>query len=564
MKSRKILVVLVFAVIFQAGLHAQTAARQTGLTRLLIDLQQGKSPDGNVKPPKCGTATMALILAQWDQMSLQQRAEFERVIQRPDLQTSRLSPSGRFRIHYDTTGANEPALLSDGLRVPNSHEAYVDSLGMIFDYCWTFEVDTLGFHPPPTDGTEGGGPEYDVYIWEYFGGTFGETFYDQSQPLNSGLPQRFTSFIRIENDFLGYRTAGMDGLRVTAAHEFHHGIQLGAYGLWSLADRYFNELTSAWMEDAVFTNVNDYFYDIPDYFLSFRDASNRSLGFTTFSFSFPGYERSIWGHFLAKRFGRLIMTDIWQQCKTEPVLQSMQDVLIGHGSDVPTEFSLFSHWNYFTADRADSAHYYPEGKFYPRFRPNISTTLAGPTMTMSSQAFVLSCSMEEFKRSADTVMAIVTNADLAAAQQLDVSPKNFSVKLTTAPVNEPHQILSDGRNAVFTADNPASWNVSYSLSSTSSAPVTLTAASPNPLNLNSALSLRLPVNDDPNTEAQVLLLSSSFDLLYSSEYTVTREFGMNAVVVPTADFRSKVASGVCFVFVKTQNFDYRWKVALIR
>ena len=564
MKSARILIAVIAGLMAQAGLQAQTSLRTGGLTRLLIDLQQEKSPEGTVKPPKCGTATMALILSQWDQMSPQKREEFLRIIQRPDLQTSRLSPSGRFRIHYDTTGTNEPALLSAGLRIPDSHEAYVDSLASIFDYCWTFEVDTLGFDPPPPDGTDGGGAEYDVYVWEYFGGTFGETFYDQSQPLNTGLPQRFTSFIRIENDFQGYRTAGMDGLRVTAAHEFHHAIQLGAYGLWSLADRYFNELTSAWMEDAVFTTVNDYYYDVSDYFLNFRDALNRSLGFTTFSSDFPGYERSIWGHFLAKRFGRRVMTEIWQQSKTEPIVQGMQDVLIAHGSDMPKEFATFSFWNYFTADRADSTRYYPEGKFYPRFRPNITAAFTGTTMTMTSQAFILSCSMEEFSRSLDTTMAIVTNADLTAAVERDVAPKNFSVKLTTGTLSEPHQILSNGLNAVFTADNPATWMISYSVASTSSTPVALTDASPNPLYLGSAPSLRLPVRDDPNTEAQVVLLSSSFDLLYSASYTVSREFGINAIVIPTADFRSKVATGVCFVVAKTQNFDYRWKVALIR
>ncbi len=38
-------------------------------------------------------------------------------------------------------------------------EQYIDSVGYCFDYAWKLEVDTFGFPPPPSDGTEGGGPE---------------------------------------------------------------------------------------------------------------------------------------------------------------------------------------------------------------------------------------------------------------------------------------------------------------------------------------------------------------------------------------------------------------------
>jgi len=85
------------------------------------------------------------------------------------------------------------------------------------------------------------------------------------------IPERWTSDIDIDNDFIGskYNAKGIQALRVTAAHEFHHAIQYG-YGWWG--ERYPYELTSTWMEDVVYTDVNDYYQYLPDYFVdSMRD-----------------------------------------------------------------------------------------------------------------------------------------------------------------------------------------------------------------------------------------------------------------------------------------------------
>jgi len=74
--------------------------------------------------------------------------------------------------------------------------------------------------------------------------------------ISGTQPERYSSNIDINNDFIGssFFTKGIQALRVTAAHEFHHAIQFG-YGWWGSDERYAYELTSTWMEDVVYTDV---------------------------------------------------------------------------------------------------------------------------------------------------------------------------------------------------------------------------------------------------------------------------------------------------------------------
>ena len=86
---------------------------------------------------------------------------------RPLNDTSVVSPSGKFRIHFDTTNVNgnQPFLYdANGQRIPNSTRAYVDSVAQVCDHVYHVEVDSFGYPPPPSDSGVGGGNEYDIYI----------------------------------------------------------------------------------------------------------------------------------------------------------------------------------------------------------------------------------------------------------------------------------------------------------------------------------------------------------------------------------------------------------------
>ncbi|MBI3258637.1 MAG: hypothetical protein HYZ54_04030, partial [Ignavibacteriae bacterium] len=79
----------------------------------------------------------------------------------PVLQTSHSSPSGKFLIHYDTTGIN--AVTSIDID-HNGISDWVDSTGIYLDYAYEVEVNQMGFPPAPPDGNYGGTPQYDFYI----------------------------------------------------------------------------------------------------------------------------------------------------------------------------------------------------------------------------------------------------------------------------------------------------------------------------------------------------------------------------------------------------------------
>ena len=344
---------------------------------------------------------------------------------------------------------------------------------------------------------------------------------------------------------------------------FQHAIHLGGYGLWADQDEFFFELSAGWMEGVTFPSVHDYFYDVADYFTGFRDANGFSLPF--FDNTSYGSERGIWGQFIAKHLGRDMLRKIWEFEIKENVMLAINDALAANGYDMNTEYSLFSYWNYFTADRADTILYYPEGKNYPRFTPNSATTYMGTTTSLSGQAHTLSTSFYEFNLSSDTLATIVTNVDIPTALQYDDTIYSLQLDLGTSITNVPTQELANGLKMGFGVSDQTKWTERYLLASTKTdIPKTISNASPNPFLLSKAVRLQLPVNSASNSLAHVCFYRSSMSLAFSGNYSVSEYSGENFIFVPSTDLRSCLSSGIYFVIARIDNSDYRWKVAVIR
>jgi len=517
---------------------------------------------------KCGTSAMLLAFSRLSQLSSDLRTKVLQAVQRPDKQTSRLSRSGKFRIHYDTTGSDAPALITagpGGQRIPNTYEQYIDSVAYCFDFVWKLEVDTLGFEAPPSDGLQGGGPEYDVYVSGLGSGSFGQTSWDPNTPIEDGLRKRFATYAEIDNDFLGLRTSGIDGLRITAAHEFQHAIQVGSYGYWTtvpLMDRWFLELTSVWMEHVAFPAIHDYYYDLPNYFQRFRGGLNQSLAFNTNVFA--GYERSVWAHFLTKRFGRDVMRNIWIGIKAAPVLASMASVLPTYGTTLESEFALFSAWNYYTADRADPQRYYSEGGNYPRFTPNVSTSFTGLTASVTSSAYPLSTQFYQIVLTSDTITAVIANVNTKGAQDPNTVKSDLQLNLSATNLQPPYQKVAKGLGLTFTTSDIAPWRTLYLLSSTRGNANAAPDPSPNPVRLSQDLKLVLSVQGAGTTQAEVFFMNTSLEVVYSRQYLVRQAFGAMYVDVPTADLLGRISTGIYFVVVRCGDNEFKWKVAIIR
>ncbi|MEK6757278.1 MAG: MXAN_6640 family putative metalloprotease [Bacteroidota bacterium] len=547
-------------------------SRLRGAQSLQRVLESELHMEGADRGVKCGTSLVALVHSRWRELPPHARLAIAQALQRPEKDKSKPSPSGRFRIHYDTTGVDAPALIpGSGLavRLPNTYEQYVDSVAAIFDYCLQYETDSLGYGAPPPDGQQGGGPEYDIYIGELGSGMFGETIWDPSIDLiEDGPRQRYSSHIKIDNDYLGHRTSGMSGLRVTAAHELFHAIQIGSYGIWNSSpnfDFYFYELSSVWMEDVLFTWINDYYFDIRTYFRSFRDGQNRSYSFATFVGPlFYGYERSVWAHFLTKRFTRSVIREIWDGMRVDPFFQSSSKVIQRHGSTIEAEFALFSSWNFFTADRADTVRFYDEGRYYPRFLPNATTSFNGLAATIATSGFPLSTQLYQFIVPGDTVTAIVANVEVNQAIESATVARTFEVRLTSGQTRPPYQNLSKGFVAGFSADQTNAWRTMYLESSTRANANAAPDPSPNPLRLSKDTRLTLPLTGTRGSSARIYVLSSSLDLVFSGEYAVVESFGNRMAYVPAADMRSSVSSGIYFVVARCDKTEFTWKIAIVQ
>ncbi len=462
---------------------------------------------------------------------------------------------GHFRIAFDSTGIDAPALLDgSGQRIPGSALAFVDSVGRIFNEVWSVEVDRMGFDPPPlaVDGY------YHLTIREEGTSYYGMTNFEDP-PINPGAtPLRYNTNIEIDNDFKGFYSSGMKGLEVTAAHEFNHAIQVGAYGFWD-ADVYAYELTSTWLEDAVYPGVNDYFQYLNDFFTGFR------AGRSFYDPTYPGYERCVWGHFLAREFGVRTMPSVWKRMAEERFLPATDAALRALGSDLADAFAEFAYWNYYTADRADTARFYPEGWAYPRFVPAQEVDFIGGSASAQVSAFPLSLTMDAFAVQGDTLTTLVTNTDVASALAASTTASAVTIKVSTGNPGVPYQVLGDGLRVGISGTDTPNWRSEYfSASLRGDAPRMAGDPFPNPVVVNRDRQLFLPVDGAAvGQSAEVLMLSTSMNRVLQREFPVVADRGRSGIIVPT-DLLDGASSGVHFVTARIAGKAYLWKVAVIR
>lgn len=313
----------------------------------------------NFPPPKCGTSAILNFVTQFDKLDPELLKSLGVVeIYRPTFLTDSVdSPKGLFRIHYATTGYDA---LEGGAPA-------AAKIADIMDSVYAYIIDTLGYPPPPQDGYEEGGDEkYDIYMR-----FLGTAYYGQTWTDSLRYPQfrQATSYIEMNarpSDLFRYEGRGMDAIRVTAAHEFFHAVQFGIdWGETEFDDlgggkvferRYWMEMSSTWMEEEIYDDINDYysylyyFYTVPDVSLQ-RYAGSSDL---------HPYASVVYPIFLSERFGRDIIREIWTLCGSMGFGPSFlgaanSAILMASDSteDWATSFSEFALWNYLTGERSD-------------------------------------------------------------------------------------------------------------------------------------------------------------------------------------------------------------------
>lgn len=216
------------------------------------------------------------------------------IVQRPNLDYHLLSPSGHFMIHYNN--------YYDGI------DEYALNVALAADLSRTIIVDTMNFlsETPDDDGI------YDIYIQQLTNGNYGQNVLEGS-----------TSYVLIDDNFIGsqYATQGEDAMKIAVAHEYFHAIQR-AYIPQPFSNAFFYELSSIWIEDIIYPNINDYIdfgQNNDDYF----NDPDQNIS------DYNGYGLGLYAHYLTSNYSLDIMRKIWEFLLSRRL--SCQDVVQASG-----------------------------------------------------------------------------------------------------------------------------------------------------------------------------------------------------------------------------------------
>ena len=341
----------------------------------------------SASPIKCATGIVAELKNSMNDLSPDDQQLFKALLQRPVYPKYYLSPSGKFRLHYTESSSNAVSSTdSDQSGISD----YIEEAAEIFDYCYQFEIDTLDYEPPPSDNSIDG-PEIDIYFTNIYD-AYAYTYFEEEIP-NTPY-EDWTSYLVIDNDFQGnFFTKGIDALKVTFAHEFFHMIQ-GAYFIGfvnsDFKDRFFYEMSSTWMEEMVYSEINDYYQYLPSFF------SNTRYPLSYWNNNFE-YGSSIFLIFVQQNYGPEIIKRSWELLKNSydnsnyNSIKALKAAFEEEGFTFEDAFSNFGVWNYFTGYRSNIMKFYEEAHAYPMFAVN-------DTIRFNSEVSV-----------SDTIYAITTN-----------------------------------------------------------------------------------------------------------------------------------------------------------
>jgi len=471
-----------------------------------------ESPD--LTGEKCGLPTVVAALHDAINNQAGDRTAWRSPFQRTERQKSFVS--GKVRVHYDTSGTDAAAMLDEFFRpIPGTADEFADSVAAIANSAWTSEA-SLGYLSPPDDQGAGGGTEYDVYI-SNLGNLYGQTFTETALDTKPD-GGKWTTYLEVDNDFVFVSPStnrGLPALRVTLAHELHHAIQLGGYGLW-LDHIYYYEITSTWIEDVLFTEVNDYYV-----YLSSSQSQFRMPEVEFNSNNFIEYSRAIWNHFVAKRFGPDVVRRSWELISGVPPLQAIDAALAEepYRSSFQDAFTEWALWNYFTGNRHQDA-YYPEGSNYPLIT-EIQDAFQPPLDTLSNTLPPLATRYHTISSGSAPLTLSISNIDLVGAG-LGQSYSYKALLAASPPDSEYAQTLS-GVYVKLDLENPSDWSTWAIVNGLASklgeaVPIAVQGSPfPNPFFADGSVSI--PVGSSSSITGDLVIFSSDMDRVFSQTVT---------------------------------------------
>ncbi|NLF74646.1 MAG: hypothetical protein GX573_03040 [Chloroflexi bacterium] len=250
-----------------------------------------------------------------------------------------------FVIHYTLHGIDAvPPADRDGSGTPD----WAEDVGRVMEAVWTAQVDRMGWPAPLPDRGEGGDERFDVYLMELFsknmagyvspdGGFVGDN------PNTARREQQAAfGYMVLENDFVDPSPpAGLrvwpphDWLRIIAAHEFNHAIQIAINGMHPMSWWY--EATANWMETQVFPDLRDNLESAGAVFKSPDTCMLRYGGVNRVESGLHWYGMWVFNQSLAEQYGPGIVRDIWLAMADGAGYAPFDDTLAAHGTTFEDE-----------------------------------------------------------------------------------------------------------------------------------------------------------------------------------------------------------------------------------
>ena len=499
-----------------------------------------------IEDRKCGLSLFNSVKTNFNRFTSQQQKVLSTLFQRTELQTSLVSPSGRFRIHFDTTGTDVPSYSSSLTPYENALE-----VGKAADYSYSIEVGELKYLPPPEDNGQGGDKLFDIYILTIGSGYYGSTYWED--PIDE-VKQTYTSYIEIDPAFgSGFYTHGLDAMHVTVAHELHHAIQVGNYINRYDDDGFFYELTSTSMEEFVYDDVNDYYGYIDDYY----GRPQTPLEST------DGYSAATWNIFLQQKFGYDIIKRQWELMPTTRALHAINQSLFEYNSSFTKVFNEFGIWMYFTGYRAVPSKYFEEAANYSMIDPMSEILFPQTQSPVNASGRAISHIFLRYNITSegDTLFAVISNGDVNSA--IGTPDKYFDIQYVLfADSSSGERFLTSDYSSTFTNDNPSFWSASEILNDlvvredsvvSTYLDISDSFIFPNPFNykMNDGIYISLDAKNGEMAELDVY--SVDMNLVYKSEHEISLISQNNSLGISWDGLNSsgeKLASGVYIYIIK--------------
>ena len=301
---------------------------------------------------KCVTPVISMIRSHDQELSVKTKALVAKTFgtKAKTTQQTYLSASGKFTIHFDTTGT-DAVLLADANS--NGVPDYVEWTAEAADSSYNHEIITLGFPDPIPNGQT-----YHIYLEDLDSiGAYGYTD-DTPSP---------TTTIYVENDFVGFPpNTDPEGdqrgaLKVTVAHEFKHAIQYVQNNWFGDSDRW-AEMDATLMEEVVYDNVNDYYNYIVDFSSDLFSSADLTL-------SAGSYEDITFALYFHERFGQSFWTDVWEKVESNGSLKFLDAVaqtLPDYGSNFHSAMLEAYMWHFASGETfSDATFGFDESAYYP-------------------------------------------------------------------------------------------------------------------------------------------------------------------------------------------------------